>query len=295
MRLRAIDICAGAGGWACAARDLPIDIVAAVDLEADCLSTYTYNHPNVKTFQCDVRSVDWNDPVFRNIDLILGGIPCEQISNARSNCPPTKEVMDDWKDLLSFCLDLPARLKAEYWCYEDVALIRRFLPEHTPNFVLNSAQFSAQSRKRAYVGNIPSPLSVHQEPDVLGDIVLDEAGPWVIHPKVLTTEEQRQGETCHLYSMDVHRVLNSDWKAPTVTYWRSGKKDRMYLIQLDDGRKRSMTFQEMARLQGFPIDYVFVASPSRAAKMVGQAVQIDTGRAILEELVKVAIREKQSA
>ncbi|MBM3956596.1 MAG: DNA cytosine methyltransferase [Gemmatimonadetes bacterium] len=36
-----------------------------------------------------------------------------------------------------------------------------------------------------------------------------------------------------------------------------------------------------ARLQGFPEDYLFFGSPTAVWKMIGQAVQIDAGRAIL--------------
>ncbi len=37
--LLAIDICGGAGGWAIAARGLPIKIVAAIDHAEDCCAT----------------------------------------------------------------------------------------------------------------------------------------------------------------------------------------------------------------------------------------------------------------
>ena len=43
-RLNAIDLCCGAGGWACAARDLPVRFVAVADLAADCLETWQLNH-----------------------------------------------------------------------------------------------------------------------------------------------------------------------------------------------------------------------------------------------------------
>jgi site-specific DNA-cytosine methylase len=46
--IRAIDVCAGGGGWAVAARGTPIRIVAAFDHDEDCLATYCFNHPGVE-------------------------------------------------------------------------------------------------------------------------------------------------------------------------------------------------------------------------------------------------------
>src|SRR4051812_23050349 len=42
--IRAVDLCCGAGGWACAARGLPIEWVAVADRSSDCLSTWRLNH-----------------------------------------------------------------------------------------------------------------------------------------------------------------------------------------------------------------------------------------------------------
>jgi site-specific DNA-cytosine methylase len=50
------------------------------------------------------------------------------------------------------------------------------------------------------------------------------------------------------------------------------------------GRKRQLEWQEAALAQGFPADYLFYGSPTRVAKMIGQAIQIDLGRAILKAI-----------
>src|SRR5690606_4081992 len=78
--LVAIDVFAGAGGWAVAARGLPIRIAHAFDIKTDCLATYRQNHPDVKCWQCDVTNYDFTQ--FK-ADVVLGGIPCEDVSAAR--------------------------------------------------------------------------------------------------------------------------------------------------------------------------------------------------------------------
>jgi site-specific DNA-cytosine methylase len=58
------------------------------------------------------------------------------------------------------------------------------------------------------------------------------------------------------------------------------------------GYWRQLEWQELATLQGFPSDYVFIGSPSRITKMIAQAVQIDTARAILTEFVRSRVADE---
>lgn len=41
-------------------------------------------------------------------------------------------------------------------------------------------------------------------------------------------------------------------------------------------------------MQGFPDDYLFACGYNRATKMIGQAIQIDVGRAILKAVCRDA-------
>lgn len=154
--LKAIDVCAGAGGWAVAARGLPIEIVAGFDLQRDALQTYALNHPSVETIICDVTHHDFCR--WKGIDLILGGIPCEQLSAARRMSRKESDRELALLDaLIARFLGLPTELGAKYFCYEDVVQIERRLPILTPHFVVESASHSPQRRKRAYIGNLPAP------------------------------------------------------------------------------------------------------------------------------------------
>ena len=52
---------------------------------------------------------------------------------------------------------------------------------------------------------------------------------------------------------------------------------------------RSLEWQELALLQGFPDDYVFMGTPTRVIKMVVQAVEVRTAHAILTALCESEI------
>lgn len=297
MILRAIDICGGAGGWAVAARGLPIKIVAAVDHAEDCLATYARNHPGVETVFGDASTLDytrWHG----KIDVVLGGIPCEQVSAARRGVAIAPAKMQAWQRLVDRCLSLPGELGAAWWCYEDVTDILRFIPEKTPHFVVDSQHWSPQRRKRAFVGNVPPPLKLTLDPRMFAHA--QRPGPYRTNPRLLGRlpgtglcfggkQKARAGMEKRFHAWDPAK------KSPTVVGLTS-QHDHDAAAPLPDGTGwRQLEWQELAVLQGFPPDYVFLGSAGRVTKMVAQAVQIETARAILGELVHAASPKKRRA
>lgn len=272
--IKAIDVCCGAGGWAVAARGLPIEIVAAFDRAPDALATYKLNHPTVECIECDVMSYDFSP--WRGVNLILGGIPCETLSTARSNYLPSREELNAFKALLSKFLSLPPKLGAKDWCYEEVPQVLKYLPKGTPYLDLNSEHWSAQRRRRFYIGNLAAPPSADC-PDVLKHHL--RPGPHRLSPRihgVRTPTTDRRGEN----RPNTFYPCEPEFKCVTVQPWGDSKRDADYAV-MDNGNPRQWDWKEAATLQGFPVDYTFVGNPGRVAKMVGQAVQIDTARALL--------------
>ena len=259
-----------------AARGLPIQIIAAFDREQDCLETYSENHPGVECVQCDVTDHDFSDWAGR-VDLVLGGIPCEQISAARRGTPLPPEQLAEWHALVDKCLAIPALTKAPWYCYEDVRGILKHLPIFTPSFILDSSTYSAQRRIRAYVGNVPKPDPGNNQ-QLFGDFV--RPGPY---RRSMRLKGREPGRAC-IYNNSQFYPWMPDEKSPTVIGLQSRHDN--YAAAQHKGGWRQLEWQEMAALQGFPQDYVFIGSPTRVAKMVAQAVQIDTARAILKALCK---------
>jgi site-specific DNA-cytosine methylase len=273
-----IDVCAGAGGWSIAARGLPIKIVEAFDIATDCLETYRYNHPQTKTTLLDVREIDWKK--FKGIDIVLGGIPCEEVSPSRRGLfrKPKPGVMEKWHTLIDSVLEGIATIAPPYWAIENVIQMKRHLPPLTPYWTVNAASFCGQSRKRIFAGKFPIP-PCQCDSRVLRDYL--RPGPFVLPSHVVHMDFRMQGK--HLgFEQRIGRTLNPEMKAPTVIKYTKRLQDVSLL--LPDGRRRVMQFVEAAALQGFPDDYVFVATLDRAWKMVGQAIPIPVGRAILESV-----------
>jgi DNA (cytosine-5)-methyltransferase 1 len=79
MKPRAIDLFAGAGGLTLGLIYSGWDVIAAVEFDNWAAQTHKYNFPDTSILS-DVRDVDFR--VFRGIDLVAGGPPCQPFSVA---------------------------------------------------------------------------------------------------------------------------------------------------------------------------------------------------------------------
>jgi site-specific DNA-cytosine methylase len=284
MALTAIDLCCGAGGWIEAARGLPIRWLLAADWAEDCCLTVRLNHPDVPVVCADVTTMDMAKLAGR-VDLVVGAIPCEEISGARNNRRASDSEMARLHAVIDWTLAAIDAVAPRWWAVENVVRMRGHIPPMVPYQVIDSAEYSAQARKRIFVGSFPRPAAGG------GGMLIEKLlpGPYRISPPTLrmsAIESKWFGQR----GLCVKRVLNPLRPSPTVLSFGSAH-ERGAVIEMGDGRQRCLQFTEGAALQGFPSDYVFVGAEQRAWKMVAQAVQIDTARAILRGVVEEAERE----
>lgn len=132
--IRAIDICAGGGGWACAARGLPIEIELAVDHWDVACQTYRLNHPDTQVLCADLRepaTIAKISKLARGVDLVLGGIPCEWLSCYRNLRKVKAAELAAQRATLDACLQLVRDLNPRWWCLEDVKQLAKELPPFT--------------------------------------------------------------------------------------------------------------------------------------------------------------------
>jgi site-specific DNA-cytosine methylase len=298
--LIAVDLCCGAGGWACAARGLPIRFALVADLAADCLETWRVNHlrdhPGCLMLRGDLSLAESREQILaalgtRKIDVVLGGIPCEPVSSARGAVRASDGEMDSWHRLLDSCLALVAALRPRWWAIEDVIQIERHLPlplvcgRATPFRRIEAADFGPQRRLRTFLGKFPDPLP-EDGPRCLGDVL--DPGPWMSVPAAEACER-----TNGCVGRDKVRVLDPSKPSWTVmgALDRSSRRRRSWMIETADGRLRKLDWREAALLQGFPRDSIFCAGHMRTQKMIGQAVSIHVGRAILKAIAMDALAQ----
>ena len=281
--IQAIDLCGGAGGWACAARGLPVEIVLAVDLWEDACKTYELNFPGTTVYRADLRNPDVHAGILEACptptDLVLGGIPCEWVSRLRNGNRPGVDELAGQRRTLDAVLDMVKAIAPRWWCLEDVCDIFKELPPFTPHMVLWSAEDSPQNRRRLFIGEFPAPP--RGSCSALADSCF-RPGPYRLGRR-LATRECVEGHAARGKAKAIH----GGKKALTIIN-QSSQHEGEYGVLAPElpGGKRQLEWQEAARLQGFPEDFLFYGSATSVGKMVGQAIQIDTGRAILEAIVQ---------
>ncbi|MDR1080736.1 MAG: DNA (cytosine-5-)-methyltransferase [Deltaproteobacteria bacterium] len=78
--MRAIEICAGAGGQAFGLEQAGFDHMALVEIDGAACSTLRENRPNWNVIEGDVKS--FSAAKYSGVDLLAGGVPCPPFSVA---------------------------------------------------------------------------------------------------------------------------------------------------------------------------------------------------------------------
>jgi DNA (cytosine-5)-methyltransferase 1 len=178
IKLKAIDLFAGAGGFSLAAFEVGIDVQAAIELDKQASDTYYRNlveklGAQTQVFSQDINDVDIGSMMkFQGIkqgqlDILLGGPPCQGFSSHRIN----DAGKDDPRNaLLIRYFDFVKNLRPKVFLVENVpGLLWPRHAEYLNNFIaltrahdykiagdqpfiLNARDYGVpQSRKRAFI------------------------------------------------------------------------------------------------------------------------------------------------
>lgn len=230
--LRALDWCCGAGGWAVAARGLPITWVCVADLAADCLETWAINHgeahPDCALIRADLSTPEGLaqvlDACAGGIDLMVGGIPCEQVSQARGNRPLQPGELERLHALIDSTFSLIQTLHPRWWSIEDVEAILPHLPPPLAGVnyevrKIDAADYGPQARQRVFFGAYPWPIAAPEPgPRTLGEVL--RPGPY----RTLTRIDRYQRSRSKWYAGKV-RVQEPEEPAATVISASAGRSN----------------------------------------------------------------------
>ena len=97
---RMVDFFAGAGGLSCGFTQAGFRVCFANDSEDVCVRTYRFNHPELPSnsvLKEDIRKIVDNikDYVKEDIDIVVGGPPCQSFSSANQ-----RRIIDDPRNVL---------------------------------------------------------------------------------------------------------------------------------------------------------------------------------------------------
>lgn len=96
--IKVIDLFSGAGGLSYGFEQVGAKVVLAIEKDAWAVDTYKANHRNQNVLEADINELenDFFEQYKGNVDIVMGGPPCQGFSIAASN----RRKMDDSRNVL---------------------------------------------------------------------------------------------------------------------------------------------------------------------------------------------------
>lgn len=116
MKLRVIDLFAGAGGFGVGLQQAGLDVVIANEIEAPFAKTYQMNHPATKVVQAPVQEIEKSTLDQFSIDVVVGGPPCQGFSTVGA-----KKQDDPRNNLFLEFLRIVETVSPKFVLFENVA------------------------------------------------------------------------------------------------------------------------------------------------------------------------------
>jgi len=274
--------------------NIPITNYYASEIDKYAIKVSKENYPDIIHLG-DIKDIKASD--LPQIDLLIGGSPCQDLSNAQKGLG----LKGEKSRLFYEYVRLYKELNPKYFLLENVKnkwgdLMSEIIGV---DFIeINSSLFSAQSRPRYYWTNINFPsLPQKHHQDVLGDIIdkfvdekyyfnkdgLDEfikenitfnktpTKDGIVKlfdvPKTIINDHERQ-----------RRIYALNSKSPTIL----ARADTTKIV--DKKRIRKLTPLECERLQNIPDNYTSSCSDTQRYKMIGNGFNVNTIVHILKGL-----------
>lgn len=269
---------------------IQVDNYFASEIDKYAIQVSEKNYPDIINIG-SVLDVKWED--YKNIDLLIGGSPCQSFSIA------WKQEWFDGKSWLFYeYLRILKEVKPKYFLLENVKMKKEFQDQISKELgckpiEINSSLVSAQSRKRLYWTNIPWIEQPKDKwimlKDILEDTVdekyfmtieqfknlwfeslqrlyfekaptLSTMGGWHRQPKIL----------CNLYNQ---RIMIEKSGTLGTGQWFTNKQ--WYQVIEGLHRIRKVTPLECERLQTLPDNYTDWVSNTQRYKAIGNWWTVD--------------------
>lgn len=256
--------------------NIPVNRYVAYEIEKHAIAISKYNYPNIE--HCgDVIGEDFSK--YKGFDLLIGGSPCQSLSIVQSK---TRENLNGKSKLFFEFVRAKEEMQPRWFLFENVASMNEESKKVISSLLgcqpilIDSADFSAQSRPRLYWTNIPQ-LKEHKKSNkVLKDIMCDS----VEEKYYYTCNYKFHGEgksiaaTLDIKGHDIlKRVHSKYFKCHTLTTCGGGNTQKKVF---DNGRPRKLTPLEYERLQTLPDNYTLYRNYDGAVKKVADTNRYNT-------------------
>lgn len=267
--IKVLSLFDGMSGTMLALKDLGIEVdtyyASEIDKYAEAESAA--NFPEIVRLGDVTQWQSWNIP-WGEIDLLVGGFPCQNWSNAGNQTGVQGvsgrlflTLIDIWTHMKEMNPDLlylfeNVKMKDDFKDYISATI-------GSEPFFLNSCDFTAQYRQRYYWCNwfVPAPLCTG--------------------PSLQSILESGYTDRNKSYCLDANYFKGGDCNQ----YFNKSRRQMVFFQQpidkewlLEHGKHkvhyRKLTVKECCRLQGIPDNYIKVSSDTQAYKMIGNGFTI---------------------
>lgn len=313
--LTVLEICSGAGGQSLGLEQAGFKHLAAIDIDYDSCLTLQRNRPAWKVIEADVREVDGRQ--FEGVDLLAGGVPCPPFSIAGHQLGALDE-----RDLFPEALRLVREVRPRAVLLENVRgfATPRFAPYRkrissaledlgyaVHSNVINAVDYAVPQYRPRFIivavrldgsGEFSWPAPAVQRltvSETIGDLMGSQGWPGV---KQWAKRARRPAPTI----VGGSKKHGGPDLGPTRarSEWQKLGVDGRTIAELppghdfpEDGLAR-LTVRMVARLQGFPDEWLFAGTKTSSYKQVGNAFPPPVARAV-GRAIRQALNRSQDA
>ena len=299
--IKYIDLFCGIGGFrtamnqACSENDLIPECVFSSDIDTYCQDSYEANFGDRPVG--DITKVDEND--IPDHDILFAGFPCQpfsiigqmqgfndirgtlffDIARIIKHKRPKAFILENVKQLVGH--DNGKTLKV------IIKTLEKELGYNVQYAVLNALDYGLpQKRERVIIVghkdpilfSFPSPIRPFKP---LSDIIERKVDKKHFASEYITTKRKSKHKSAYKLSIWHENKSGNISSYPYSCALRAGASYNYLLV---NGERR-LTSREMLRLQGFPDSYKIVVSDSQAKKQAGNAVPVNTVKAVILKLL----------
>jgi DNA (cytosine-5)-methyltransferase 3A len=269
---------------------IQVNKYVAYEIEQNAIEVSKTNYPQIE-HKGDVFKANYNEGEF---DLLIGGSPCTYWSIAKgSDGRETTSSGFGWELFMQYVRALK-EAKPKYFLYENNESMSDDIKEEITKqlgvkpIMIDSADFSAQTRKRYYWTNIPVDFNWIPSSLVFKDIEYEHDYRIISFEKYKNTLRVNQENNCWAwdtsgkgYYSQQSRARSKDFKMNTVPASGSDKNN----IYLGDYTYRKIHPIEAERLQTLPDNYTScIKSKTKRIGLCGNGWTVDVIAHILKGL-----------